>query len=394
MQTMISVQTAKRLIKESIINLTPVLCTIAKVHGKVLAEDVMAPYDIPAFPQASMDGYAFAFEDLQQPLKVKTETAAGEQHIIELQRGEAIRIFTGAPVPLGADTILVQEKVTVQDGTLMIDPHPVSFAQHVRPKGSEIKKDEPAMVKGQYLDAGSVGFLAAIGIAEMKVIPMPKVCIIVTGNELQQPGNQLHYGQVFEANSFSLTAALQQLGISEITVQHAVDDEALLTNVIEDALEKHDVLLVTGGVSVGDYDYTLQSFKANDAEIIFHKIKQKPGKPMLFARKGNKPMFGLPGNPASVRTCFYEYVTVALTVLTMAPMEPKAITAISQSNYLKPEGITHFLKAFSEGGRVKLLAGQESYKLKAFAAANAIAVLPEHIREVSEGESIEIHLIS
>ncbi len=249
------------------------------------------------------------------------------------------------------------------------------------------------MAKGTKLTPGAIGFLATIGKATVAVHPTPKVSIIVTGKEIQQPGAILQHGQVYECNSFTLSAALKQLGITNVGVEHADDELALIQQMIAKHLEFSDVLLITGGVSVGDYDFVIPALKQCGVEQVFHKIKQRPGKPLYFGRKGNKLVFGLPGNPSSVLTCYYEYVVPALE--RMMQLESSIIKTNLQlgSDHSKKIGLTHFLKGYYTKENVIILGGQESYKLGSFAMANCFVCLPEEREEFKEGELVEVHIL-
>lgn len=388
---MIGSAEANTLIRSRLTQMQPITCTLPLAAGCILAEEVIAPYDIPAFPQASMDGYALAYSSLGKPIRITGEIAAGSQQAFQLPPGEAMRIFTGAPVPTGADTIIVGEKARTKDGLLALDDHPIQLGQHVRPVGSETKKGALALQHNTKLTPAAIGFLAGMGVSLVKVIPLPKVAILVTGNELIAPGRPLEYGQVYESNSTTLTAVLQQIGIYNPTIYTAKDDPDALTANLKEALRLHDMVLMTGGVSVGDYDFTIQAFKQAGVEIIFHKIRQKPGKPLLFGMAGEKPVFGLPGNPASVLTCFYMYVSEAIALLAGIPVQSSFIQGTLMSSYQKPAGMTHFLKALLQDGLVTLLEGQESYKLHSFAIANALAVLPEPTTDCTEGDTVNVY---
>jgi molybdopterin molybdotransferase len=392
MEKMISVERAVTLINEAVMPLDPVTMDLASARGRVLAADVVAPQSIPAYPQSGMDGYAFAFRDGAQTYRLDGEIAAGSDRALSLPPGMAIRIFTGAAVPPGADTVLVQERSSVQEGTLQVlDPN-LRKGDNVRPVGSEIMQGAKALERGHRLHPASIGFLAGMGIASVSVFPGPRVSVLVTGNELQEPGLPLGYGQVYDANSRALRACLEQLPVSGVDVFRCGDDPRQLARTLEQALDRSDLVLMTGGVSVGDYDFTLNAFEAAGVERIFHKIRQKPGKPILFGMKGRKAVFGLPGNPASVLTCFYEYVLPAIGILMQQQTTlEKRMLPLSQ-DHTKPAGLTHFLKAGTDGEKVWLQGGQESYKLSSFATANCLVVLPEAVTQVSAGERVEVHL--
>ena len=237
------------------------------------------------------------------------------------------------------------------------------------------------------------GFFCGIGIEKIAVVPLPVVHILVTGNELQVPGQPLAYGQVYESNSATLLTALAAYGIHNCMVKRIEDDAKKMSAALADSLHVADIVLMTGGVSVGNYDFTKAAFVANDVSVVFHKIRQKPGKPMLFGTKGKKVLFGLPGNPASVLTCFYEYVTLAIEKMAMIPAGLSKVTLKSLNTYKKPSGITHFLKAIAAKETVALLDGQESYKLNSFSKANCLAVIPEDITEIGAGDDLQVHLL-
>jgi molybdopterin molybdotransferase len=393
METMIKVEQAKELIGVNITRLTSEFLPLSVACGHVLAKDIFADLDIPAYPQSSMDGYAFAFDSFGTTLTLQGEMAAGSNNEMQLQPGMAVRIFTGAAVPPGADTVVVQEKSSVENGQLIIAGHPLKRGDNVRPVGSEIQKDSLALPAGVRLSPAAIGFLAGMGVSEVEVIKIPSVGILVTGNELCEPCKPLGYGQVYESNSLTLRAALTSMGMNVATVLHAKDDPVQLVQMLASLLNENDMVLMTGGVSVGDYDFTMRAFDTCGVKKVFHKIRQKPGKPILFGMKDNKPVFGLPGNPASVLTCFYQYVWPALGRLMGTNLSIKQLKVPLTDAHKKPAGLTHFLKAEFDGNKVRLLTGQESYKLASFAKANCLAVLPEAETTWSAGDRIEIHLL-
>lgn len=392
METMISVHSALELITKHVKALPLAVMQLEKANGLVLAEDIHAPENVPAFPQSSMDGYAFAFDDNRSDYKLVGEIAAGSKQTFELKQGEAVRIFTGAAVPLAADTVLMQEKALVEIDKLTVTDENLNKGTNLRSIGSEIKKGTKALEKGTVLRPATIGFLASMGIAKVKVQPNPRVGILVTGNELRLPGEDLEYGQVFESNSFTLQSALNQMNIDNVTIYRSGDNLNQLQTLLSQILEVNDLVLISGGVSVGDYDFTMNAFEKCDVNAVFHKIKQKPGKPLLFGTKADKVIFGLPGNPASVLTCFYEYVLPAIGIMTMRNVTLQTKKMILTQEYQKQAGMTHFLKALSKDDLVALETGQESYKLSSFANANCLAIIPENISKIESGQEIEVHL--
>jgi len=392
---MISVQEAKKIISKNVSSLEPVLLPLSQTAGLILAEDIYATTDIPAFPQSSMDGYAFSFEGWKKHkrLKIAGEVAAGSNEKFTLTPANAVRIFTGAAVPAGADTVIMQEKIQVENGELKIEDETIEQGNSVRLKGSEIKGGELALGKESVLSPAAIGFLAGIGMAEVRVYPNPSITIIITGNELQQPGQPLLHGQVYESNSFTLIAGLQQLHINDTKILYATDKPEVVTGTLRKALEQADVVLLTGGISVGDYDFVLQSATECGVEKLFHKIKQRPGKPLYFGKKESKLVFGLPGNPSSVLTCFYQYVVPALEKLSKRKIGLQILQVPLERSFRKTVGLTHFLKGFYNGKTVAPLDAQESYRLSSFAKANCLIQVDEDTTSLKEGELVDVYLL-
>jgi molybdopterin molybdotransferase len=395
MVTMISTSEALEIIKKNVVRMPATTLPLNASTGLTLAEDVYALIDIPAFPQSSMDGYAFCFDDWKEhgELVVEGMMAAGDSKPVAISKQQAMRIFTGAPVPPGADTVVMQEKIRIENGRLFIEDEKIMPGTNVRPMGSEIKAGSLALSKGNTLTPAAIGFLAGIGIGEVSVIPHPSISIIVTGNELQQPGNQLEYGQVYESNSFALTAALHQLHITDVTIQKVHDDPDAVTAILHHALQNSDIVLLTGGISVGDYDFVLQAVDRCGVSALFHKVKQRPGKPLYFGKKGEKIIFGLPGNPASVLTCFYRYVITAMEQLSGHDFGLHSIKAPLGKSYRKVAGLTHFLKGTFDGQMATPLDAQESYRMQSFARAGCLIELEEEEVECREGSMVTIHLL-
>jgi molybdopterin molybdotransferase len=354
---------------------------------------VFSKIDFPPFNQSNVDGYAIAFKDASERLKINGESAAGNNENISLQPKHAMRIFTGAPVPANADTVVMQEKVVVENGSLIIEDDKLQQGLNFRAKGKDIQQGKLALQKDGYLAAGAVGFLAALGLTEVNVYRKPSIRIIITGNELQQPGEELKYGQVYEANSFMLKAALQQLHFNDVTVLRADDNLERLTSILNNELHKSDIVLLCGGISVGDYDFVLQAANNCGVQQLFHKVKQRPGKPLYLGKKENKLVFGLPGNPSSVLTCFYEYVAEALSMITKRNSFIKVRQASLDSDYKKIAGLTFFLKGILEDDKVIALDAQESYRLSSYAKANCLIRLDEGMTEYKKGEIVEVHVL-
>ena len=391
----IAVVVAKKLINQHTQLLDPVKVQLKDAAGLALSEDVFSKTDVPPFNQSSMDGYAFKFDAWEKygQLRIVGTIAAGLTGNQYLKPEHAARIFTGAAIPEGADTVVMQEKVKVNDGILIIEDDNLVCGLNFRLKGSEILSGELALEKNSILTPAALGFLAGVGIQELHVYPNPSVSIILTGNELQTPGMPLKHGQVYESNSFALSAALAEIGITEVTILSSEDTLNTLIIVLAEALAKSDVVLLTGGVSVGDYDFVIRAAEANGIEQIFHKIKQRPGKPLYFGKKDSKSIFGLPGNPASVLSCFYEHVRPSLGRMSMRETGLKKMIVPLKNSLKKPLGLTQFLKGYYDGSSVRDLNAQESFRLSSFSKANCLIQLEEEKIEFQENDMVEIHLL-
>jgi molybdopterin molybdotransferase len=392
---MISVIEAKTIISKNVAPLPLQKISLEKAAGLMLAQDIFSPINLPPFPQSSMDGYAFFFSDWQtnKNLKISGSIAAGSQLNNEIKQGNAVRIFTGAAVPAGADTVVMQEKTIVDNNELIIRDENIKQGMNVRSAGLEIKLGAAALKKDTFLNPASIGFLASMGINEVPVYPKPSVTIIITGDELKEPGSALLYGQIYESNSFTLVAALEQLHVKTRNLMRVKDNLASLTEALREALSESDIVLLTGGISVGDYDFVLQATINNNVRQLFHKIKQKPGKPLYFGNLNDKYVFGLPGNPASGLTCFYEYVAPALGKMCNRDFSLKKLYMPIAQDFKKPAGLTYFLKGYYDGMGVHIFEAQESFRLSSFAPANCLVQIDEEVTECKKGESIEIHLL-
>jgi len=392
---LISVTEARDLLKKHSELLIPINVSLMDALGLILSENVFAKTDVPPFNQSSMDGYAFNYDSWKKSGKLTTEgeVAAGSADNVKLNPQNAIRIFTGAAVPEGADTVVMQEKVKISGGNLVIEDENLVKGMNFRTRGSEILAGSIALRQGMVMTPAAIGYLAGVGIHAINAYPKPSVSIILTGDELQCPGKELRPGQVYESNSYALNAALKQAGISKIDFFSSEDNLVALTAIMAIALDTSDVVLLTGGVSVGDYDFVVRAAMANKVEQVFHKIRQKPGKPLFFGKKDQKTIFGLPGNPASVLSCFYEYVLPALGHMSMRNTALKSLDVPLKTALKKPAGLTQFLKGYYDGNSAIDLKAQESFRLSSFSRANCLIKLEEGKTEFSENELVEIHLL-
>ena len=393
---MITVNEAKKSVLDNTTILSPISLQLAESANLILAEDVYSKIDFPPFNQSGMDGYAFKFRDWEgtNPLTIKGEIPAGDYPKKKLKAGEAIRIFTGAPLPKEADTVVMQEKVSVENDRLIIRDSDIVEGAFVRKQGAQTSAGDIALKAFSKLSPAAVAFLASIGCDRVEVFPHPIVRIITTGNELQVPGMPLEEGEVYECNSFGLLAALNELGIhgkKHFTVR---DHEKRITNTLKNHLDEADIVIFTGGVSVGDYDLVVKTLDTYGVRQIFHNVKQRPGKPLYFGMYKNTLVFGLPGNPASVLCCYYEYILPAIKKMMGSdddfPITCKMPLATTIS---KKVGLTYFVIGKISGKEVEPLPYRESYQLSSFALADCIIKLDENVTECHQGEVVTVHLL-
>ena len=389
---MISVEEAKGLVREQVGALPPVRVPLPQAAGRILAESVVSAIDFPPFDQSNVDGYAIRFQDASRRLKVAGESAAGNSQAQTLEPLQAVRIFTGAPVPFHADTIVMQEKVQLENGWIRVEDGGLQPGSNFRARGTDIRRGDIAFEPGRQLSAVAIGFLASLGIAEVPVYPEPRISLILTGTELRPPGAPLRPGEVYESNSFMLQAALKRLHFSTAAACHVVDNSEQLTAALQAALESSDLVLLCGGVSVGAYDFVPEAANRCGIRKWFHGVRQRPGKPLYFGTGENKTVFGLPGNPSSVVTCFYQYVVPALHRMTRTG-ETGSVRASLKSGYRKAAGLTFFLKGLYDETGVAILGAQESYRLSSFANANCLVRLDEDRTAFEAGEEVLIDLL-
>ena len=387
---MITVEEAFELVENNVIpTQISILCKTTNAFGLVLAEDVSSPINMPPFRQSAMDGYALNIHN-GSSYTIIDEVKAGDDHQPILKAGDAVRIFTGSAVPNTANTVVIQEKVTADKNQLQLN-NPVKLKENIRSKGEQIKEGDIALKKGTKLTPAAIGFLLTLGIIEVTVFKKPKIGLVITGNELIKAGQTLSYGKIYESNSGMLYNGLLGLGYTDVT-QYKVKDEYNRTVMILDkVISENDMILITGGISVGDYDFVGKALLELGTEQVFYRVKQKPGKPLFFGKIKNKPIFALPGNPASALSNFYVYVHPALEKLSgNLNFSINKGKAFLSDEYLKKGDRAQFLKAYHKNGEVSILEGQSSAMLHTFAIANAIVYIPEEVSKYSKGDLITV----
>lgn len=387
---MVSVQDAFDILQNNLPVLQQVEYSLMQARKHILAQDILAPINMPPFRQSAMDGYALClFEGLEY--EIIGEIKAGDSDLVELLPGQAIKIFTGAPIPDSAQAVIQIEKVSLKGDRLhleeLVKPH-----TNVRPIGEQISVGELALSKGTLLNAAAIGFLAGLGCATVMVFKKSNVGIVVTGNELVKAGKPLQYGKIYESNGIMLESALREAYFENITLYQVKDDFENTKNILSDALLANDIVLVSGGISVGDYDFVAQSLAALDVETLFYKVNQKPGKPLFAGKQKDKIIFALPGNPAAALTCFYVYVLPTLSILSGTATNYNLSKSISLAHdYSVRNSRSQFLKASFFEDQVTVLSDQASSMLNSFSVSNGLIFLPNGTYELKKGDKVQVY---
>ncbi|MBD45353.1 MAG: molybdopterin molybdenumtransferase MoeA [Flavobacteriaceae bacterium] len=387
---MITVEEAFELLENNVIpTQISILCKTTNALGLVLAEDLSSPINMPPFRQSAMDGYALNIHN-GSSYTIIDEVKAGDGHQPILKAGDAVRIFTGSAVPNTANTVVIQEKVTVDKNHLQLN-NSVKIKENIRSKGEQIKDGDIALKKGTKLTPAAIGFLLTLGIIKVPVFKKPKIGLVITGNELIKAGQPLSYGKIYESNSGMLYTGLLGLGYTDVTQYKVKDDYYSTVMILDKVISENDMILITGGISVGDYDFVGKALLELGTEQVFYRVKQKPGKPLFFGKIKNKPIFALPGNPASALSNFYVYVHPALEKLSgNLNFSINKGKAFLSDEYLKKGDRAQFLKAYHKNGEVSILEGQSSAMLHTFAIANAIVYIPGEVSKYSKGDLITV----
>ena len=388
---MISNHQAIEILKAKSKNFNSQILPTEQCLNLVSAVDVMAPIDVPTFDNSAMDGYAISFEDYQNDLELKImdEIQAGAESILPLKKGTVARIFTGAPIPENGDCVVPQEDILVENGILKFQKN-LELNANIRQKGTQTKQGTIILKKNTQLTAEYIGFLATFGISELEVFAPPKIGIITTGKELVKAGNSLGNYQIYDSNSVFLTAAFEEIGLKLSFSIWVDDNKNELKNAIQENVEKVDVLIFTGGISVGDYDFLKPVLDDLDVQESFYRVKQKPGKPLFFGTLNNTEIFALPGNPSAVVMCFHVYLKPFIKEKMGIESFTKKEFGILMNEYIKKSGLTHFVKAFVENNKVEILNNQLSYQMDAYTKANAFAILTENQEHFQIGDKVEV----
>ena len=388
--------------------LVPVTAT-ERVHlraalGRVLATDIVSPVAVPAHDNSAMDGYAVRFADLmpegETTLARVGESFAGRPSGVAVRPGECVRIFTGGVIPEGADTVVMQERASEADGRVRIAARAVSKAgQNRRLAGEDLKAGQLVFHSGQRVHPAELGMIASLGTGEVTVFRRLRVAFFSTGDELKPIGTQLAAGEIYDSNRYTIHGMLQRLSCEILDMGVVPDVPDALERALADAAGAADVVVTSGGVSVGDADY-VKSLIDKLGEVLFWKIAMKPGRPLAYGRIGHAHFFGLPGNPVSAMVTFYEFVQDALKILqgqrNIAPAPTFKVPLSSPIR--KVPGRTEFQRGIlspdGDGGfTVRTTGEQGSGILSSMSRANCFIVLPADTGNIAAGEMVDVQLL-
>ena len=370
---------------------------LAQAQTRVLVEDACAPIDLPPFTNSAMDGFALHGaelpEDGERAFVLIGEAFAGATSVPAIGEGECVRITTGAPLPPGADTVVIKENVRVEGNRVSVHAGE-KIGGNVRAAGEDFAKDDPALTAGTSLRAPQLAVLAALGITDAAVRRQPRVAVIVTGDELVPAGQPLGFGQIHESNGAMLAAMLRETGAKVISQATVRDDPAALREAMLDAAARADLIVSSGGVSAGEADH-LPALLAELGEIRFHKVRIKPGMPALFGQIGASLHFGLPGNPVSAAVTFRVFVRFALDAMLGAASHPSIRHARLAQPMHKKHARTELLRSVLHTDDAGILwatphAQQGSHMLRGLAESDDLVVLPEEPRDFAKGDVVAI----
>lgn len=378
------------------------LLPVRECLGRVLATNILSPANVPNYDNSAMDGYAFKANDIniENPtcLKVVGTAFAGKAFSGNVAHGECVRIMTGAAMPQGADTVVVQEKVSLEADHITFTDTPKP-CMNVRYAGEDLHIGQTVLAAGHLMRPADLGLVASLGIATIQVYRKLKVAFFSTGDELVSLGQPLEIGQVYDSNRYTLFGMLSKLGVEIIDLGAITDDPALLEATLLNAANQADVVITSGGVSVGEADY-MKLLLAKHGQVMFWKVAMKPGRPLAYGKVSNAHYFGLPGNPVAVMVTFYQFVRDAMLRLMGQPnpVPPPTFKVECTQAIKKLTGRTEFqrgvLFANAEGNwQVKPTGAQGSALLSSMSLANCFIVLDESIGNLDAGALVQVQVL-
>lgn len=366
--------------------------------GRILAEPIISPMNVPAHRNSAMDGYALRGEDLptqgRAELQVIGTAFAGRPFAGQLSEGQCIRIMTGAKMPDAADTVVMQERAERSGNTILIDADNRP-GQNVRQAGEDILRESLVLESGRRINASQLGLLASLGIAELRVRRRPRVAFFSSGDEVRSIGEVLEEGQIYDSNRYTLHGMLSRLDVEVIDLGVVPDREESISTALQEASQENDLILTSGGISVGEADHVMAAMRRLGT-IHFSKVAIKPGRPLTFGHIGNTPFFGLPGNPVAVMTTFLQFVRPAIARMrSEIDLTLPLFETTCRSKLRKSPGRTEFQRGVMHREpdgtwAVRSSGRQGSGVLSSMSDGNCFIVLPEERGSVEPGETVQV----
>ncbi|EJL6744486.1 bifunctional molybdopterin-guanine dinucleotide biosynthesis adaptor protein MobB/molybdopterin molybdotransferase MoeA [Vibrio alginolyticus] len=371
-------------------------CKIENAYGRVLAEDIISPVNVPQYTNSAMDGYAIRSDDVDRDsYQVVAEVMAGHAYDQPLEVGQAVKIMTGAPTPLNGDTVVMREQASQEGDKVTFNGANIKAGQNVRQAGEDLAIGSDVFTAGTRLASPEMGMIASLGFGEANVFRKLKVAVFSTGDEVQAPGTEQKANSIYDSNRFTIMGMLEKLGCEILDFGILEDNEQLMIEALENASAQADVVMTSGGVSVGDADYIKLALDKL-GQIDFWRINMRPGRPLAFGQINNKPFFGLPGNPVAVMVSFINFVEPALRKMQGEQgWKPLKVNAIATESLRSRQGRTEFSRGVYEldaTGRltVRTTGKQGSGILRSMSEANCLIEISPAIDTVKAGESVTI----
>lgn len=371
-------------------------CKIENAYGRVLAEDIISPVNVPQYTNSAMDGYAIRSDDVDRDsYQVVAEVMAGHAYDQPLEVGQAVKIMTGAPTPRNGDTVVMREQASQEGDKVTFNGSNIKAGQNVRQAGEDLAIGSDVFTAGTRLASPEMGMIASLGFGEANVFRKLKVAVFSTGDEVQAPGTEQKANSIYDSNRFTIMGMLEKLGCEILDFGILEDNEQLMIEALENASAQADVVMTSGGVSVGDADYIKLALDKL-GQIDFWRINMRPGRPLAFGQINNKPFFGLPGNPVAVMVSFINFVEPALRKMQGEQgWKPLKVNAIATENLRSRQGRTEFSRGVYElddTGRltVRTTGKQGSGILRSMSEANCLIEISPAIDTVKAGESVTI----
>ncbi len=371
-------------------------CKIENAYGRVLAEDIISPVNVPQYTNSAMDGYAIRSDDVDRDsYQVVAEVMAGHAYDQPLEVGQAVKIMTGAPTPLNGNTVVMREQASQEGDKVTFNGAHIKAGQNVRQAGEDLTIGSDVFTAGTRLASPEMGMIASLGFGEANVFRKLKVAVFSTGDEVQAPGTEQKANSIYDSNRFTIMGMLEKLGCEILDFGILEDNEQLMIEALENASAQADVVMTSGGVSVGDADYIKLALDKL-GQIDFWRINMRPGRPLAFGQINNKPFFGLPGNPVAVMVSFINFVEPALRKMQGEQgWKPLKVNAIATENLRSRQGRTEFSRGIYElddTGRltVRTTGKQGSGILRSMSEANCLIEISPAIDTVKAGESVTI----